>query len=347
MTIPVREASPEPSVFDAAPGATEEFSVEVTPVAEDNAADLPAFEVPQFPECFALGPVARLRKAEEWRFVLRAIGIGSWISSSPDGSFFLMVPASIHERAERELGEYEAELKERRETPKPRDIPMHPSSWWAVAMMAALIGFFLLTGPLHSRSLWFQHGVADTNQILAGALEQTVTALTLHADAGHIVGNAVVGGVFLSAVHRRFGAGFGSFVVLSAGAAGNLMNAVYHGSDHRSLGASTAVMAALGVLAATQFILNRKERPRMKNLVAWAPIAGGVALLGTFGASKASDLHAHGFGFLAGLLFGAVAAWSLRNRTAPMASWVRFGFGTASALLVAGAWSIAILGPPV
>lgn len=304
-----------------------------------------AFEVPRFPGWFAVGPIRSHAKAEEWRFVLRAVNIASWLHAGPDGLLYLIIPEVARDRVARELAEYETEQRERRETKVTRDVPLHPSSWWAVGIVTMMMAFFLITGPLQTRSMWFQHGIADTNQILAGALEQTVTALTLHSDAAHVLGNAMVGGIFLSAVHRRFGAGLGTFVVVTAGATGNLMNAVWHGADHRSLGASTAVMAALGVIAATQFVRNQRERPRLKAIVAWAPLAGGLALLGTFGASPNSDIYAHGFGFIAGLVFGLFAAFAVRDRSTPLPTWARVSFGFATVVLVAGAWGIAFLVP--
>lgn len=308
-----------------------------SPVGPDGSSNLAGWA--------AIGPVVSQVKADEWRFVLRAVNIASWIYATPDGLLYVMVPVSHGARAARELGEYELEQRERREDRTVRDTPLHPPSWWAAVVVALLLGFFLITGPLQARSFWFHYGIADSGQILAGALEQTVTALTLHSDAAHVVGNAVVGGVFLSAVHRRYGAGLGTFVVVTAGALGNLMNAASYGTDHRSLGASTAVMAALGVLTAAQFIRNRRERPRLKAIVAWAPLAGGLALLGTFGAAPQSDLRAHGFGFLAGVASGALVALAFRNRTTPLPLWTRIGFGLVTVGMVAGAWSAALLLP--
>jgi len=303
-------------------------------------------EVPSLPGWSALGPVPTHSKADEWRFVLRAVNIASWSSIAPDGTIYLMVPSAMRARAARELDEYEVEQHERRTRPTTRDVPLHPYSWWGVAAVALMMAFFLVTGPLQDRSVWFQHGIADTNQILAGAVEQTVTALTLHTDAAHVLGNAMVGGLFLTAVHRRYGAGLGTFVVIGAGAVGNLLNAMSYGHDHRSLGASTAVMAALGVLASAQFVRNQRERPGFKTMLAWAPVAGGLALLGTFGAAPHSDLRAHGFGFLAGFLLGFLPALAFRRRTTPLPAWARIAFGLATIALICGSWAVAFLVPP-
>ncbi|MCU0690958.1 MAG: rhomboid family intramembrane serine protease [Polyangiaceae bacterium] len=271
------------------------------------------------------------------------MGVSSWVATGPGALVLLMVSDALADRALRELLEYEGENRDRKRTRAIRDRPLYRQTWWSLAIVSCMLAFFFVTGPIKGHSAWFQYGIADSNQILAGSLHRTVTALTLHADAGHVVGNAIVGGVLLSAVHRRFGAGLGSLVVLASGAAGNLMNAAWHGSDHRSLGASTAVMATLGILAVTQLVLNETMRPETRRVVKWAPIVAGLALLGTFGSSPSSDLHAHGFGFLAGALIGLVGAVPLRRRASPLPTWTQALFGSLAVATVVGSWSVAFV----
>jgi membrane associated rhomboid family serine protease len=162
--------------------------------------------------------------------------------------------------------------------------------------------------------MWFAKGTASSQLILHGEVWRTVTALTLHADTLHVLGNALSGSIFLSAVNRRLGDGRGPLVVLVAGALGNAMNAVWHRGAHLSIGASTAVFAAVGVLVATQLSVDRKGGRRT-----WwervAPVVGGLSLLGMLGASPHSDLLAHLFGFVAGLVVGLVAALVTRGPT--------------------------------
>ncbi len=293
-----------------------------------------------------IGPIATRRKADEWRFVLRAVHVGSWVVNTPDNQFTLMVPTDQAERALRELAEYEQENRDRAKERPQRDVPLYRNSWWALATVAALAVFFAVTGPNQSRSGWFRVGIADTDAILAGAVHQTVTALTLHSNTQHLLGNALVGGLLFAVLHRRLGPGLGSLVILMSGVGGNLMNAVWHGSDHRSLGASTAVMGALGALAATQFVLNQTQRASAKAVIKWAPLVAGGALLGTFGASPTSDLHAHGFGFLAGLFLGLAVAYPLRHRVRPLPLWSQALFGSAAVAVIVGAWAVAFwLGP--
>ncbi|MCL2824513.1 MAG: rhomboid family intramembrane serine protease [Polyangiaceae bacterium] len=90
---------------------------------------------------------------------------------------------------------------------------------------------------------------------------------TLHPNIKHLLGNVLIGGALFAIVHRRLGPSLGSISVLMSGVVGNLMNAVMHLTGHRSFGASTAVMGALGILAATQLAMNQTRRPTAKAVV--------------------------------------------------------------------------------
>ena len=291
------------------------------------------------PSRFALIGPTSLQKAQEWAFVLRSVGLDGVVRPMETGGYVLMVLATQRDRAIETLRTYEVENLDF--PPKKKaDRPLYASSSWALGIVAAMVAFFMTTGPAVSQSKWFRAGIADTDRLLHGAPWQAVTALTLHSDASHVFGNAISGAIFLGAVHRRLGAGVGTFTVLAAGAAGNALNAVWHRTGHHSLGASTAVFAAIGVLAATQVVLNRSAARGWMSYV--APVLGGLALLGTLGAGAQTDLHAHGFGFLAGAALGAVAAWPVRARTSPLPVGVQAGFGVASAAVVAGSWALAL-----
>jgi membrane associated rhomboid family serine protease len=219
---------------------------------------------------------------------------------------------------------------------------LHQPSSWALGIVAALVAFFLVTGPAKTNGQLFRWGTADTEHILHGRPWEAVTALTLHADGSHVFGNALAGAVFLTAVHGRLGAGVGTFAVLAAGAVGNVLNAAWHVTGHRSIGASTAVFAAVGVLAATQMVLNRVEKQGF--FATWGPVVGGLALLGMLGASPSSDIRAHGFGFGAGVVAGLLAALPLRRREVPFAGSTQLVFGVASVALVLGSWALAASG---
>ena len=176
-----------------------------------------------------------------------------------------------------------------------------------------------------------------------------MTALSLHADAAHVIGNAISGTIFGSAVSRRLGPGGALLGILLAGTFGNAANAIYHMADgHRSIGASTAVFGALGILAAIQtaLIISKRHEPRRRAL-GWTdilgPLVGGLALLGALGAGNdpKTDVSAHGFGFLAGLVIGGVAAvFAVRdNKPSPT---VQVFMGIATVALLCGGWALAL-----
>jgi len=83
---------------------------------------------------------------------------------------------------------------------------------------------------------------------------------------------------------------------------GNFANALFYETRHVSIGASTAVFGALGILAGYQF-LTKIKHPRQR-IKAWLPLAGGLALLAILGSGAESDIMAHLFGFLSGILLG-------------------------------------------
>ena len=152
---------------------------------------------------------------------------------------------------------------------------------------------------------------ADAANILNGEVYRAVTALMIHADAAHLAGNMVGIVIFGTAVAAETGWGLGWLMILASGIAGNLLNAGLYGTGHVSVGASTAVFGALGILSGYQFI--RKFRSRGKWVAALAPLACGLALLGFIGSGENVDIMAHLFGFAAGIGMGGVYAVSRRN----------------------------------
>lgn len=152
-----------------------------------------------------------------------------------------------------------------------------------------------------------QYG-ASASAILNGQIHRTVTALMLHSDYVHLAGNVAGICIFGEAVGRIVGAGVGVLMILIAGILGNYANAVLFEYNHLSVGASTSVFGAVGITAAYQFYNKLREgAPRLK---AWLPLAGGLALLAFLGAGQRTDLTAHLFGFMAGVILGVgYALW--------------------------------------
>ena len=154
---------------------------------------------------------------------------------------------------------------------------------------------------------------ASAAAILEGEWYRTITALMIHADLLHLMGNLVGIAIFGTAVASLCGWGLGWLMVLSSGALGNAANAVFFGSGHLSVGSSTAIFGALGILSAIQF--TRRIRVRGERFRALLPLGGGLALLALLGTAQNSDLLAHLFGFAAGMALGG--GFALLTETAP------------------------------
>ncbi len=198
-----------------------------------------------------------------------------------------------------------------------------------------LIGFFAITGPRAAHSTWFERGSADATRMMAGEWWRAITALTLHADAPHLAGNAAATVVLVTAVCWHLGPGVGLWLLLLAGAGGNAITAAVHGGDHVSVGASTATFGAIGILAALRIIGGRAGAGRTKS---WVVIAAGLALLAFLGTGPHADLLAHLFGFLLGLGLGLIGALAIRWIPPAPVQWL---LAAAAGAAVVGAWRVA------
>ncbi|MCD4678580.1 MAG: rhomboid family intramembrane serine protease [Desulfobacula sp.] len=165
--------------------------------------------------------------------------------------------------------------------------------------------------------LWFIHAVclyyhihedmilkygASALFILQGETYRAITALFLHSDARHLVGNMAGMLIFGAPVISLSGFGVGPFMLLVSGTLGNLVNAYLYKTAHLSIGASTAIMGAAGLLVA--FRITQKQKPfRLNNLM---PILAGTVLVAMLSQGENTDVWAHVFGFLCGLGSGVI-----------------------------------------
>jgi membrane associated rhomboid family serine protease len=278
--------------------------------------------------------IAPLRKtADEWALVLVSQGLHPEISRAR-GGFALDVPEAERERAAAVLATYERENPAAAGDP-PAPAPANMAAGATISVL--LLAFFAITGPRDLGAHWFQTGSADAERILHGETWRAATALTLHADLGHVIGNAIAGLFFIGAVCGALGAGLGGALVFASGVLGNLANTLFHGSQHASVGASTAIFGAVGVLAVLQFAQHRRRGIRGRG--ALAPIAAGLGLLAMLGTGPRSDLSGHFFGLAAGVALG----WCCRRATSqtpgPVAQWL---FGVAAATTLLACWSAAL-----
>jgi membrane associated rhomboid family serine protease len=268
--------------------------------------------------------------------VLTSDGLSPNVRQEPEG-FVLSVPIHEAERAADVISAYERENRERESQPEP-EIPATGDAVTGLTVSAALLLFFFLTGPRNPAVIWFELGSADAERILLGELWRTVTALTLHADLGHALANALFGALFLGATCGSLGAGVGCALILLSGAGGNLANALFQGSHHVSVGASTAVFGAVGLLSG--LAVARRRRQQSTRRPWWVPVGAGLALLAMLGTTgDRVDLWAHLFGLLVGAALGIPVGFALPRPPRPLVQWI---FGSVAFLAVFYCWGLAL-----
>jgi membrane associated rhomboid family serine protease len=273
--------------------------------------------------------------AREWELVLLAQGLSPSVRQSA-GGVVLSVAEEEADRARAALLAYDNE--------NPLKLVDRPETASSASLLAGSVvsGIFILvmfcvTAVWVPTLSWIERGGADAYRILHGELWRTVTALTLHADVGHAVSNAVAAAIFFGMVSSLLGLGFGCSLVLLAGAGGNLANAFLHGSPHVSIGASTAVFGAVGVIGGLSMAKHRRRASSRRR--AWLPIAAALALLGMLGTGGARvDVWAHLCGLLVGAVLG-IAAASIAPR--PPGFGIQWACGSAAVGVLIYSWTLA------
>jgi rhomboid protease GluP len=246
-----------------------------------------------------------MRQADLWALVLESRDIPCMVTRSEDG-WALSVPAGFREAAEKELRLFEEENRNW-PPPEPRQNPLTENTIATLSVLLLLATFHNITLlNLNPPIDWIALGSADSAKILAGQWWRAATALTLHAGWLHLLGNLTIGGVFIILLCRELGSGLAWTLLLGSGILGNLANAFMQPFDHDSIGASTLVFGAVGILAAST-MLRQRNNPRKRRLLPIAAALGLLALLGTEG--KNTDLGAHFSGFAAGIVLGLAAEY--------------------------------------
>jgi membrane associated rhomboid family serine protease len=275
-----------------------------------------------------------LRLAGEWELVLLAQGLSPSLRRTPDG-VVLSVPEAELERALASLSAYD------RENPRKLAVPVEPVELGSLVAGTAigliLLLFYSITVQWLPALSWLDRGGADAERIIRGELWRTVTALTLHADIAHVLSNAVAAAIFLSALFNLVGVGLGGALVLLAGAGGNLANAFFHGASHVSVGASTAVFAAVGLLGSLG--VTRRRRSALSRWRVWLPAAAALALLGILGSGgQRVDIWAHLFGLVVGAVLGILTALVAPRAPGLPIQWI---CGTAAIAGIIFCWIVA------
>jgi membrane associated rhomboid family serine protease len=282
------------------------------------------------------GRYPRLTDANEHALVILAMGLGYWMLRE-EGEFVLCVKARHVEAVLRELEKFETENPRRARKPAAQAPPEKTPSV-SLFIFAWMMGLFFLAQQNGPES-WTDRGAASSDAILRhGEWWRTITALTLHADFAHLAANLAAGLLFAAFLLPILGTGLSWMSILLGGALGNYLNAWgYRNEAHVSIGASTAVFSALGILVACQtlFLLGEGRRLRIWEII--LPVGAGLALLAWLGRGDAqTDYMAHFWGFAAGGATGAVVVLlRLKERLSP---WMQKALAGLALVLPAAAW---------
>ena len=276
-----------------------------------------------------------------WSLVLDSRGVPCCLEQSAAG-LVLLVPATHLQQACHELRRFE-EHNQSWPPARPQSRPMIENTLATLSVLILLATFHNITqmnvtAPGLSMPDWVSLGNAQAAKILSGQPWRLVTALTLHADWAHLSSNLAIGGIFAIFLCRELGSGLAWSLLLGAGALGNLVNAFLHAPGHSSVGASTAVFSAVGILAAISLI-----RYRHNLRARWMlPVAAALALLTLLGTEgKNTDLGAHLFGFIYGACLGLVTEYLIGRHGRP--GWfLNALLALFSALVVVTAWILAL-----
>ncbi len=300
-----------------------------------------AFETSERPDQAAVvvARTRRARQARDWQLVLSAAELPHQLIEQ-SGEAALFVPREMFERAARELELYE---QENRGWPRADELPevLTQGSLGVAAWAATLLLVDQLARHGALGHDWFAAGRSAAPAVRTGEWWRAITALTLHADLHHLLGNIAFGALFVGLASQVLGTGTALLATLAAGAIGNLANAWIQDAGHASIGASTAVFGALGILVGHR-ALHRPKSARGRSR-RWIPILAGAFLLAYLGSGGATedapriDVTAHVLGFAAGGLVGV--SWSRRSEPG---SRVQLALGSAAGLALALAWMLAL-----
>jgi len=247
-------------------------------------------------------------QADTFGLVLLSSGIQHEVRRGRKG-WALWVAKDTSEAAEGLLKTY---LDENKGFKTLKETPMTPyrKTWSGVGGVLVLLACHVAITLGHDAGMFPRLYGSSARYVVSGEWYRCATALLLHADSIHLVGNMVGLTIFATAVCSITGWGMGWLLILASGISGNLINAYVYGYGHSSIGASTAVFGALGLLSSYQFL--KKIQAPGSRFQLLLPLGAGLALLAFTGSSSHTDIMAHLFGFFSGVFMGLVYYWFVR-----------------------------------
>jgi membrane associated rhomboid family serine protease len=275
----------------------------------------------------------------EFGLVLEAKGI-PYQSIALEREWVLAVTPDLAESARQELAHYAEERLVKRDR-APSIVPFDGADTGAIGYVFALLIVAYCAGANLFNADWFAIGALDASRPVHHQWWRALTALSLHAGPEHLFGNLLFGIVAGALCSRLLGSGIAWLSILLAGAGANVVELLVAPIDHRAVGASTAVFAALGLLAG--YASRQRLSLRERWLYRWAPLIAGASLLTLLGAGEGTE-HVDVLGHLLGFLVGVAAGWTHAQFHMPRSRSVRLqiGAGALAVVLLAGAWVLAL-----
>ena len=246
----------------------------------------------------------KMRQANLILVILASQSVKAVIHTDASGTFTIQVEDIDIRTAENQLRQYQKEnvIVPKASAQAPTLIFFSPPAI-AVALFLAGLHYFITTHGLHRQAV-LEFG-SSSYYLHQGQSFRAVTALFLHSNTEHLLGNMAGILVLAGPLLRLAGYGTGLLLLLAAGTTGNLLSESVSLTAGLSIGASTAVMAAAGLLAAHRMTigtgLHYSIFSRVKGL---APFAAATTLAAMFSHGENTDVSAHLFGFLAGTGIG-------------------------------------------
>ncbi len=272
----------------------------------------------------AIGAYHSGAEAHERGLVALSMGLPYWVYAQ-DGNYLLLVEEVSASEVEREIRKFEEEHEFDRTDSSPGEPDYTPGIVLPFVLCVTVAAAFLF--QRHEGFWVLERFNNDAGKVIVeGEWWRPVTALLLHSDLRHLLGNMAFGLWFGVLVTRSFGTWFGWSLILLSGILGNFLSAwIYFPTPHSSIGASTAVFGALGILVGNGLWTSFRDHSTKGIFSKLAPFAGGLALLGLTGAGDArTDIVSHCTGFACGLVLGLLGSY---QRIAPAEAEAETGAG--------------------
>ncbi len=247
-----------------------------------------------------------LEVARDHALVVLAMNLDCLITIDDDQSYLLHADPAFTLAIREEFRLYASEQAEQKDPPEIRVFTSGLEL--ALLWVCALLYFFMKQdqdAEFTNRFLNSSVGVVQHHEFY-----RPFTALFLHADLEHLMGNVAFGLVFCIFVSHSLGPWTAWILILASGFIGNTINAIWNYPDpFLSLGASTATFGALGLLVGVGVHVAWLSRSYHESIRVFLPLAAGLILVSHLGLGGPEiDVWGHILGFFSGVALGIPAS---------------------------------------